>query len=50
MRFLIQTLALAGLAGATLQAAPALAQADIAQGQKLFTQRCTICHSLSAAQ
>lgn len=50
MRFLIQTLALAGLVGATIHAAPALAQADVAQGQKLFTQRCAICHSLTAAQ
>ena len=50
MRFLIQTIAFAGLVGATLHAAPALAQADVAQGQKLFQQRCTICHSLSAAQ
>ncbi|MBL8703902.1 MAG: c-type cytochrome [Rhodospirillales bacterium] len=50
MRFLFPMLGLAALAGLALHAAPALAQADAAQGQKLFQQRCTICHSLSAAQ
>ncbi len=50
MRFPISTLALAALLGLALHTAPALAQADVAQGQKLFQQRCTICHTLSAAQ
>ena len=48
MRFPIQTsaLTLLGMALAT----PAFAQADPAQGQKLFQQRCAVCHSLTAAQ
>lgn len=50
MRFSIPTLVLAAILGLTLHVAPARAQADVAQGQKLFQQRCAICHSLSAAQ
>jgi cytochrome c2 len=33
-----------------LTAAPALAQADLASGQKLFAQRCATCHGVSAAE
>lgn len=50
MRFPIHTFGLAALIGIVANTAPALAQADVAQGQKLFAQRCTVCHSLSAAQ
>lgn len=33
-----------------LAAGPALAQADIASGQKLYQQRCAICHTLKATE
>lgn len=35
---------------APLAASPARAQADLASGQKLFQQRCAVCHSLKAAE
>jgi cytochrome c len=38
------------LVAAPFAAAPALAQADIANGQKLYQQRCAICHSLKASE
>lgn len=34
----------------SLAAIPALAQADLASGQKLFGQRCAACHGTSAAE
>jgi cytochrome c len=42
--------AIAILLAAPLAASPALAQADLASGQKLFQQRCAVCHSLKAAE
>ena len=38
------------LLAAPFPASPALAQADLASGQKLFQQRCGVCHSLKAAE
>lgn len=33
-----------------LAAAPAFAQADLANGQKLFAQRCAMCHGVAPAE
>ncbi|MCC7045835.1 MAG: c-type cytochrome [Alphaproteobacteria bacterium] len=41
---------LAAILSAPLAPSPALAQADLASGQKLFQQRCAVCHSLKAAE
>jgi len=49
IRFVAAT-GLLGLAGAVLGAAPSHAQADPATGEKLFQQRCSVCHTLSAAE
>lgn len=42
--------AIAAILAAPLAASPALAQADLASGQKLFQQRCAVCHTLKAAE
>jgi len=43
-------LATAAILAAPLAAQPALAQADIASGQKLYQQRCAICHTLKSTE
>ncbi|MCC6467858.1 MAG: c-type cytochrome [Alphaproteobacteria bacterium] len=42
--------AMVAIAAAPLAGAPAFAQADLASGQKLFQQRCAVCHSLKAVE
>ncbi len=48
----MRSLFLAAIASAALLlvAAPAFAQADLASGQKLFAQRCAVCHGVTAAE
>lgn len=48
MRFL--SIAAAATAASLLAGAPAFAQADLANGQKLFAQRCAMCHGVTAAE
>jgi cytochrome c len=50
MRSTGHLLAALALFAAPFAAAPAHAQADLASGQKLYQQRCAICHSLKAAE
>jgi cytochrome c2 len=45
----LASLALAA-AAMPITAAPALAQADLANGQKLFAQRCAMCHGVAATE
>ena len=43
-------LAAAAFLAAPFAASPAHAQADLASGQKLFQQRCAVCHTLKSAE